>query len=280
MNTKQTDNKNTKSPRFKSPIRRFPLVAALLAFSVVTLVFESAALANTVYNIVNYPYKAVDNTSGNGIITISGTIITDGKTGTLDFSNIIGGTMTLSTTNRSVTGPFNYIYPFGPLYGVTATSSQLLQSPLPGDGSGYSCFYPIFGPTQQGTGIFLYYGHCASGNQSFECAEADSIYGGNVIQGFSVANPPNTQGSIGASNPWVIANGGHPTGGSTSPIPLNIRLITNNVVLSWNDPSSVFTLQAAPTVNGVFANVPGATNPYTNAITGTQQYFRLLAPAN
>jgi hypothetical protein len=70
------------------------------------------------------------------------------------------------------------------------------------------------------------------------------------------------------------------TVGSVLPIPLNIQLITNGVVLTWNDPASVFTIQAAPTVNGVFTNIPSASSPYTNAITNPQQYFRLVYPAN
>jgi hypothetical protein len=64
---------------------------------------------------------------------------------------------------------------------------------------------------------------------------------------------------------------------SLVPIALNIQLLSNNVVLSWNDPASVFALQAAPAVTGVFTNVPGAASPYTNAITGGQQFFQLLA---
>jgi hypothetical protein len=70
------------------------------------------------------------------------------------------------------------------------------------------------------------------------------------------------------------------TVGSVLPIPLNIQSITNGVVLSWNDPSSVFVLQAAPTVSGVFTNIPSASSPYTNAITNPQQYFQLIYPAN
>jgi hypothetical protein len=57
-------------------------------------------------------------------------------------------------------------------------------------------------------------------------------------------------------------------------------LVGSNVVLTWNDPDSVFTLQAAPTITGTFTNVPNATNPYTNAIACAQQYFRLIAPAS
>jgi hypothetical protein len=65
---------------------------------------------------------------------------------------------------------------------------------------------------------------------------------------------------------------------SSAGIPLNIHLADNAVVLSWNDPASAFALQAAPATTGVFTNVPGAASPYTNAITGTQLFFRLLAP--
>jgi hypothetical protein len=31
----------------------------------------------------------------------------------------------------------------------------------------------------------------------------------------------------------------------------------------------------APAITGTFTNVPGATSPYTNVITGGQQFFRL-----
>jgi hypothetical protein len=67
---------------------------------------------------------------------------------------------------------------------------------------------------------------------------------------------------------------------SVAPIALNIQLVGNDVVLSWNDPASVFALQAAPAATGTFTNVPGAASPYTNAITGAQQFFQLVAPAN
>jgi hypothetical protein len=57
---------------------------------------------------------------------------------------------------------------------------------------------------------------------------------------------------------------------------LTIQRAGANVVLTWTN--SVFALQAAPTVTGTFTNVPGATSPYTNAITGSQEFFRLEAP--
>lgn len=62
---------------------------------------------------------------------------------------------------------------------------------------------------------------------------------------------------------------------ATVAIPLNIETGSNAAILSWTN--SAFTLQAAPFVTGLYTNIPGATSPYTNPVTGTQQYFRLIA---
>jgi uncharacterized repeat protein (TIGR03803 family) len=56
-------------------------------------------------------------------------------------------------------------------------------------------------------------------------------------------------------------------------IPLNIKAAHGNVVLSWSDPT--FSLQAAPTAAGDFTNVAGAASPYTNAVKGKAEFFRL-----
>ena len=55
-----------------------------------------------------------------------------------------------------------------------------------------------------------------------------------------------------------------------------------NVILSW--PTNVagfdytgYTLQSAPAVTGTFTNLPAATSPYTNPITGPQKFFRLIS---
>ncbi|MDB6121677.1 MAG: Immunoglobulin I-set domain protein [Pedosphaera sp.] len=45
----------------------------------------------------------------------------------------------------------------------------------------------------------------------------------------------------------------------------------SNVILTWG----VGTLQSASIVTGPYANIVGATSPYTNAITGSQKYFRI-----
>jgi len=49
--------------------------------------------------------------------------------------------------------------------------------------------------------------------------------------------------------------------------------LTNQLVLSWTNAG--FGLQTAPAITGAFTNLPGATSPYTNPITGAQQFFRL-----
>jgi len=59
---------------------------------------------------------------------------------------------------------------------------------------------------------------------------------------------------------------------------LFIRPSGSNVVLNWGTPLS-FVLQAAPAVTGTYTNVPNPTSPYTNAINGSNLFFRTL-PAN
>ena len=58
-----------------------------------------------------------------------------------------------------------------------------------------------------------------------------------------------------------------------NPIPLEIELAGNAVVLSWTN--SAFALQSAPAATGTFTNLPGATSRYTSSIFGTQRFFRL-----
>jgi hypothetical protein len=58
------------------------------------------------------------------------------------------------------------------------------------------------------------------------------------------------------------------------PTNITINLIGNQAVLNWTGSHQ---LQAAPIVTGTYTNVPGVTaGPYTNAITDSQKYFRLV----
>jgi hypothetical protein len=57
------------------------------------------------------------------------------------------------------------------------------------------------------------------------------------------------------------------------PITLTIRVSGDQAILTW--PGG--TLQSASELNGPYSNVSGATSPYTNAISGEQQYYRAQA---
>ena len=59
-------------------------------------------------------------------------------------------------------------------------------------------------------------------------------------------------------------------------IPLAIQRMGGEVVLTWSDPD--FRLQAAPGIRFPFTNVPGATSPHTNVISGGHRCFRLVKP--
>ncbi len=58
-----------------------------------------------------------------------------------------------------------------------------------------------------------------------------------------------------------------------NPISLGCQRDGANLVLTWSDPS--FNLQSAPSVTGVFTNVPGAASPFTNFPGGPAKFFRL-----
>ena len=56
-----------------------------------------------------------------------------------------------------------------------------------------------------------------------------------------------------------------------APVYLTIVKLEGNVVLSW----PFGTLQEASTVNGTYNDLLSATSPHTNAISGTQKYYRI-----
>ncbi|MSU58741.1 MAG: hypothetical protein EXS35_11315 [Pedosphaera sp.] len=61
------------------------------------------------------------------------------------------------------------------------------------------------------------------------------------------------------------------------PPQLTILASGANVIVTWPTNAAGFALQSAPASTGNFTNLPGATSPYTNAISGAQQFFRLIS---
>jgi len=88
-----------------------------------------------------------------------------------------------------------------------------------------------------------------------------------------------------AGNVFVNASSGifgHPSSYSTTikyssslppPVQLDFQTLNNQLVLSWTNAG--FNLQSASAVTGPFTNIVAATSPYTNSLTGSQQFFRL-----
>jgi hypothetical protein len=58
---------------------------------------------------------------------------------------------------------------------------------------------------------------------------------------------------------------------SSSIVTLNVQHAGNNVILTW--PNG--TLQSAGAVNGPYSDIPAATSPYTNAVSETEEFFRI-----
>ncbi|HEX4119812.1 MAG TPA: DUF2341 domain-containing protein [Verrucomicrobiae bacterium] len=58
---------------------------------------------------------------------------------------------------------------------------------------------------------------------------------------------------------------------SSSIVTINVRHSANSVILTWPEG----TLQSAGAVNGPYSDIPAATSPYTNAVSGTEEFFRV-----
>ena len=58
---------------------------------------------------------------------------------------------------------------------------------------------------------------------------------------------------------------------SSSIVTIDIQQSGNNVILTWPEG----TLQSASVVTGPYNDVPSATSPYTNAVSGTEEFYRV-----
>jgi hypothetical protein len=60
------------------------------------------------------------------------------------------------------------------------------------------------------------------------------------------------------------------------PIPLVQQTSSGTMVLSWTN-NCAFALQSAADVKGPYSEVPGASSPYTNTLSGSARFFRLIS---
>jgi uncharacterized repeat protein (TIGR03803 family) len=242
----------------------------LYSFSVLT--YDSSSETDT-NNDGGNPY-AVLVLSGN---TLYGTTEQGGS----------GGNGTVFAINTDRTG-FTNLYSFtagsgpfggpltnsdgaGPLAGLILSGNTLYGTTLGGGTNGEGTVFAI---NTDGTGFTNLYSFSAGSNfvnsqtlfgnvinSEGALPSASLILSGNTLYGTTLSGGTNADGALFAL--------------SLGPIPLNIQTISNAVILNWGNPA--FSLQAATNVSGIYANVPDATSPYINVITGSQQFFRLQA---
>lgn len=156
-------------------------------------------------------------------------------------------------------------------------------------------------------GAFPYGGVILSGNTLYGTTAAGgpagngTVYQVNtdgsafqVLHSFSAMDPIYSTNSDGAASYaslllaggalyGVTVSGGEYGGGTVFTLPVSlaappvlyIKLVGTNVVLTWDNPT--FGLQSALALQGGYTDLVGATSPYTNAVTGTEQIFRLKA---
>jgi hypothetical protein len=155
-----------------------------------------------------------------------------------------------------------------PLAGLLLSGSTLY-----GTTTGYGLTAgTIFAINTNGTGFTALYDFAAGSDGS--APQSGLILSGNTLFGTATGAGFVLYGTVFGLN--ISSFTGSSPG--PTPIPLNIQISGTNVILTWHDPASVFSLQAASTVNGLYTNVPGAASPFTNAIGSSPKFFRLEAP--
>ena len=194
-------------------------------------------------------------TAGEGGSGGNGTVFAVSTDGT-SFTNLHSFTETYYTDE---TGTYINSDGGGPAAGLILSGNALYGTATGGGGSGWGT---VFGVKTNGTGFTTLYSFTRRNDGSGPLAGL--ISSGGTLYGTTTVGGSTDNGTVFALT-------------LTFPTPLNIQLNGAGVVVSWNDPATAFSLQSAPTVTGLFTNIPGATSPYTNMITGKQQFFRLMA---
>jgi uncharacterized repeat protein (TIGR03803 family) len=145
--------------------------------------------------------------------------------------------------------------------GLALSGNTLYGTALLGGSSGLGTMFAV---NTDGTGFTNL--HSFTGG-----SDGDQPIGGLMLSGNTLYGTASSGGSLGYGAVFSL---------SFQP-QLTITSSETNVILSW--PTNVagfdytgYTLQSAPALTGTFTNLPAATNPYTNPITGPQQFFRLM----
>jgi hypothetical protein len=165
-------------------------------------VAAEARASEITYNIVDYPVNEADTISG-GTDTISGTIVTNGTIGAITDADIVGGTLSFSSSRGSVSEPASFYSPVG----LEATSTELLLHP--GTQASLIIDSAINGTTNYQAAVVYdnyttgdqYIGYLASSPFTPPVSPPIAV----LLSEFDSSPVPTTPGSIGANPVWVIA---------------------------------------------------------------------------
>jgi uncharacterized repeat protein (TIGR03803 family) len=203
-----------------------------------------------------YGTTVYGGTNGNGIIF---SIATNGT----DFTNlyVFSSTTNSAATNIDGANPIcTLVLSNSILYGTAAHGGSYPAGTvfaINTDGTGFTNLYNFI-PVFIINGSISFTG--GSGPADGVTLSSNILYGTTFSGGYISGN---VFGLILSSAPGV------------EPIPLNVQVSGGTLALSWT--SSAFSLQSTSSLGGPFADVAGATSPYTVAPTNSQQFFRLQA---
>jgi uncharacterized repeat protein (TIGR03803 family) len=188
--------------------------------------------------------------SGN---TIYGTTVYGGTNGQ-------GAVFRINTDGTAFTNLHNFVFNDGrnPFAGLILAGNTLYGTAANAGGSGG--YGTVFSLNTDGTSFTNIHNFNVNDGQ---LPEANVVLVNHSLYGTTVYGGNSGGGTVFALTLEMI------------PIPLRVQAIKNAIVLGWDD--TTFFLQASPTTDGVYTNVPSASSPYTNAIAGPGMFFRLKA---
>ena len=179
-------------------------------------------------------------------------------------SGSLGTIFAINTNGTGIRVLHNFTYADGlQSWGTLALSSNTLFGTAYSGGTGnYGTVYAINTDGMGFTNLHNFY-YATDG----EGPEAGLTLAGHALYGTAYSGGSGSFGTVFSlsSAPSLVIN------------PLGTMMI-----LSWPSNSAGFdysgyVLQSAPTLANTFTNITGATSPYTNAMIGPQQFFRLIS---
>jgi uncharacterized repeat protein (TIGR03803 family) len=271
--------------------------------SAYTNLHDFTALANNTNGDGVYPYGRLVVTNGwiygaalDGGPAGSGMVFALTTTGTV-FTNLHNFSALVSSTNAEGAYPQGGLVLVGNrLYGTTTgggASGQGTVYAVNTDGGGFARLHDFAYGVGNGAYAYAgllsakgrlygttYYGGDNGYGTVFSIGLDGSNYGNLYSFDFAAGAYPYCPVTISGNLLYGTAYGGGDVGsgavfslGLTAPI-LRIQRPGGVPVLSWDDPT--FVLQSAPALGGTYTNVPSAASPYTNPVTGSRKFFRLM----